>query len=95
MTGRVYILYDILLCAIGGWRRLLGCSQNAFSYMRITTLQAGASTLSVYYESPLGAVEERILNVMYNLLVCCREQKEDEQSRSRARAFGFACICRF
>ena len=49
----------------------------------------------MYYESPLGAVEERILNVMYNLLVCCREQKEDEQSRSRARAFGFACICRF
>ena len=47
VAGWAYMLYDILLCETGGWRKLLGGSQNAFSYMRIT-ITAG---WSIY---PLG-----------------------------------------
>ena len=51
-------------------RILLGTVRTLSATCRTPSQQAGASTLSAYYEGLLGAVDETILNAMYNLLVC-------------------------
>jgi len=69
MAGWAYILYEIFLGEAGGVAG--NCSEavkDAFSYMRII-VTAGWSIypLGYYYGYLLGAVDESILNVVYNV----------------------------
>merc|ERR1712029_1051535 len=69
LAGRAYILYEIFLGEAGGVAG--NCSEavkDAFSYMRII-VTAGWSIypLGYYYGYLLGAVDETLLNVVYNV----------------------------
>merc|ERR1719323_1988863 len=69
MAGWAYILYEIFLGEAGGVAG--NCSaavKDAFSYMRII-VTAGWSIypLGYYYGYLLGAVDETLLNVVYNV----------------------------
>merc|ERR1712238_31098 len=69
MAGWAYILYEIFLGEAGGVAG--NCSEavkDAFSYMRII-VTAGWSVypLGYYYGYLLGAVDETLLNVVYNV----------------------------
>merc|ERR1740129_803317 len=93
MAGWAYILYEIFLGEAGGVAG--NCSaavKDAFSYMRII-VTAGWSIypLGYYYGYLLGAVDETLLNVVYNVadfvnkiafvLACWSAAKADSEGK--------------